>query len=222
MIIDRNTDRKFTVPLTQNIWDGEYYPLETDPITRGLHVIDSEHHQIHEGMSFTAFYSVTTAATDAHRTGIYIKTPPSSNNTNRLHLVASFACSTAANFSILEGVTIAANVGTHTTLAYNRMRYSNRMAACFSNATVPLQGYITTLTEAQIAADGTWNVGTVIRTEPMTIGDGPKPAGGSSRGEQEYILKPDTKYVFLITNTAASANTHHILIDWYEHRALEH
>ena len=36
-------------------------------------------------------------------------------------------------------------------------------------------------------------------------------------GTEEYILKANTKYVFLITNTAASANDHLIEIDWYEH-----
>jgi hypothetical protein len=75
----------------------------------------------------------------------------------------------------------------------------------------------TTLTEAQIAGDGTWATGTVLRTEPLTVGAGPKPVGGDTRATEEYILKANTKYVFLLTNTAASANTHTILIDWYEH-----
>jgi hypothetical protein len=219
---DKNLDKLKVIPYGYNLWTKGWLPLEIDPINRGLHCIESEHHEIHESTSFTAYYTVTTAATDAHRSGLFIKTPPTDENTERVHMLVSFAASTAANFSICEAPTIAANIGTHTGIIYNRFRDSSRISKCKNNATVPLLGYYTTLTEAQIAADGTWATGTVIRTEPLRVGDAPKPAGGSSRGTQEYILKADTKYVFLITNTAASANTHFILIDWYEHRTLAH
>lgn len=222
MIFDKFTERFRNIPYGYNVWAGSWLPLEIDPINRGLHVIESEHHEIHEATSFSAYYTVTTAATDGHRSGLYIKTPPSSENTNRCHAIISFAASTAANLSICEGVTIAANVGTHTGTIINRFRDASRVSGCFNNATVPSKGYFTTLTEAQIAADGTWATGTIIRAEPIRVGEGPKPAGGSSRGIQEYILKSNTAYVFLLTNTAASANTHYILVDWYEHKTLEH
>lgn len=222
MIFDKFTDRFRMLPYMQNLWDGNFYPIEADPITRGLHEIESEHHQIHEGYSFTAYYTVTTAATSGHRSGLYIKTPPTTENTNRAHVVVSFSASTAADFSICEAPTIAANVGTHTGVIQNRHRDSTNVSGCFNNETSTVRGYYTTLTEAQIAADGTWATGTILRTEPLAAGDGPKPAGGSSRGAQEYILKADTKYVFLLTNTTASANTHHILVDWYEHRKMAH
>jgi len=222
MIFDSNTGRRFTVPMMKNIWDGEYYDLEVDPISHGLHTIESDHHQLHEGYSFSAYYTITTAATDEHRSGLFIKTPPETENTNRVHVVVSFAASTAANFSICEAPTIAANIGTHTPEIINRYRGKNIKSGCFNNATTPAQNYYTTLTEAQIAADGTWTTGTVIRSEPLRVGDAPKPAGGQSRATTEYILRPDTKYVFLLTNTAASANAHFILVDWYEHRDMRH
>jgi len=206
----------------ENQWDKGIYPFEIDPITRGINSIDTAHHQLHEGYAFTAYYVITTAATNSHRSGLYIKTSPADENSARCHMVASFASSTAANLSICESPTIAANVGTHTNLIYNRFRDSSYISKCSSNATIPLAGYFTTLTEAQIAADGTWATGTILRTEPMRFGTGPNPAGGTSRATQEYILKTNTKYVFLLTNTTADANTHHIFIDWYEHRNLTH
>lgn len=219
---DKTTEVFRKIMYGYNVWKKSYYPVEIDPITWGLHTISSDHHEIHEGASFTAYYTVTTAATDAHRSGLYIKTPEISFNTKRCHMVVSFAASTAANFSICEAPTIAANVGTHTGVIYNRYRDSIRKSACFNNATAPESGKYTTLTEAQIAGDGTWATGTVIRSEPLHIGDGPKPAGGAGRGQEEYILKANTAYVFLITNTTASANTHFILCDWYEHREFDH
>lgn len=205
-----------------NVRKNSYYPVEIDPINWGLHTISSDHHEIHEGSSFTAYYTVTTAATDTHRSGLYIKTPAEDSNTKRCHMIVSFAASTAATFSICEAPTIAANVGTHTSVIYNWFRDSTKTSGCYNNATVRVAGYYTTLTEAQIAADGTWATGTVIRSEPMRVGDSPKPAGGTGRGQEEYILKANTAYVFLLTNTAASANTHFILCDWYEHREFAH
>jgi hypothetical protein len=196
--------------------DNKFQPLRLDISTHTLPIIDYAHHEIHAENSFSAYYTLTTAATNAHRTGLYLKTPL----IKEIHIVISFAASTAADFSICETPTINANAGTHTSLIYNRDRNSLKASGCKNNATSPAGGYITTLTEAQIAA-ASFNVGTLLRTEPLRIGEGSKPAGGQGREVTEYILKKDTAYIFLITNTAESANTHHILIDWYEHLKRE-
>lgn len=176
--------------------------------------IDTGHRHIHEGRAFTAQYSRTTAASNGHRSGLYFKTPTAA--TKKLHAVISFAASTAASFSICEAPTIAANIGTHANVPYNRSRDSAVASTVLDNATTPAAAKFTTLDETQIAADGTFNTGTVIRTAAITAGVGPQAAGGVSRETQEYILKANTAYIFLITNTAASANVHNILIDWYE------
>lgn len=221
-VFSKLTERFRSIAYAYDVWSDNYRPLEIDPINWGLHVIDSEHHEIHEASSFTAYYTVTTAATSGHRSGIYLKTPKKEKNTKKCHMIASFSASTAADLSICEGATVAANVGTHTSPILNRYRDIAKASGCFNNATAPEQGFITTLTEAQIAGDGTFATGTVIRKEPMRVGDSPKPAGGATRGTEEYILKTDTAYVFLLTNTAASANAHFILLDWYEHRKFAH
>jgi hypothetical protein len=134
----------------------------------------------------------------------------------------SFAASAAAKYEICEAPTIAADVGTHTGDILNRFRDASRVSGCFNNATSPAAGKFTTLDETQIAGDGTFNTGTVIRTSPLQVGVGPRTAGGESRGAQEYILKAGTPYVFLITNVGANANVHHVLIDWYEHKTYDH
>lgn len=191
-----------------------YYPFRIDPDSHSISVIEHNVSVLHEGEVFSAYYTVTTAATNGHRSGIFIKT---ARGPVKTHLIASFTASTAAISSICEAVTIAANTGTHGVSVYNRARDSSVVCGCFDNATTPARNKITTLTEAQIAADGTWATGTVIRQEPLETGVGPKPSGGANRATAEYVLKPDTKYVFLITNTVATANTHFIYIDWHEH-----
>ena len=188
---------------------------QLDNLTTAVKVIDYAHHEIHDGNSFTAQYTITTAATDGHRSGIYIKTPAAGGKL--VHMTVSFAASTAATYSICEAPTIAANTGTDTSIIYNRYRDNTTTSGCLNNAAVPTANYITTLSQAEIFADATFATGTVLRTAPLTVGAGPKPAGGDSRDTEEYILKAGTAYVFLITNTAASANAHYIQLDWYEH-----
>jgi len=186
-----------------------------DTITASKISIDYAHHEIHDGDSFTANYSRTTAATAGHRTGLYIKTPAAGGKL--LHLIAQFSSSVAAQYSICETPTLTANVGTHANVIYNRYRDNVKTSGCFDNAAAPAVNKFTTLTEVQIAGDVGYAIGTVIRTAPLVAGSSPKPAGGSSRDSQEYILKANTAYIFLITNLTADANNHEILIDWYEH-----
>ncbi len=197
--------------------EGKYQVPGIDEITHILEVISDVHHEIHEGKSFSAHYAITTAATNGHRSGIYIKTPIAP----QIHIVFAASASTAADFSINEAPTIAANTGTHTGVIFNRFRDSDNVSTCKNNATTPVAGVMTTLTEAQIAGDGTWTVGTVLWTAPLSVGTGPKAAGGVSRGVQEYILKASTAYVLLVTNTAASANNHGLELDWYEHASKQ-
>ena len=184
------------IEVVGKIADTIWRTLRLDRDTHSLKTIDIVHGLIHEGKAFTAFFSRTTANTDAHRTGIYIKTPAA----KEVHMIASFAASAAANLSIhrapIIAPTIAANIGTHTSVIRNRDENSTTASECKNNATAPAAALITTLDETQIAADVTWATGTVIREEPLTTGTGPKPAGGSSRDTQEYILKASTAYVF--------------------------
>ena len=186
-----------------------------DGLTTALKVIDYAHHEVHGGSSFHCYFNNTTANSNDDRSGIYIKTPAAGGKL--VHLIVEFQASTAADMCICEAPTIAANVGTHTGVILNKYRDSIKTSGCFSNATTPLVNRFTTLNEVQIAGDGTWALGLQIMREPLVVGSGPKPAGGSSRGTQEWILKANTAYVFLITNTAASINVHHISLDWYEH-----
>jgi len=185
-----------------------------DKTTLALNTIDYAHHEIHGGSSFSTEYSITTAATTGHRTGIYLQAGP--KGAALCHMVVQFSASFAAIYSIHEDVTFTANIGTHGVPIYNRYRDSIKVSTVFDNATTPVVNKVTTLTEAEIAAGG-FAAGTVLRTAPLTAGSGPKAAGGSARGSQEYILGGGKKYIFMITNSGNNANVHHILLDWYEH-----
>ena len=187
--------------------------LTIDASTRALNTIAYEHHEIHSGSSYTAQYDFTTAASAGDEMGIYMLTPA----TKEIHLVAEYSSSLAAIFTICEGVTLAANTGTDGVAIYNRNRNSTKTSEIQDNATTRAANKITTLTEAEFDGDATWACGTALRVVPVVAGAGPKPAGGSGRGSQEYILKHSTAYVFVLETVPATASAQSILLDWYEH-----
>ncbi len=117
--------------------------IPTDAWSGGIVQIDISHAQLHEGLSFSAMFSRTTAATNGHRSGLYVKTPASPT----AHLVASFATSAAANLTICEAPTIASNIGTHTGTILNRNRNSALTSGLLNNATTPAANKFTTLDE---------------------------------------------------------------------------
>ena len=183
-------------------------------ITLAQPIIEYAHHEVHGGSSFSTEYYRTTAATINHRTAIYLQTGP--KGAALCHLIVQFSASFAAIYSVHEDITLTANIGTHGVAIYNRYRDSVKTSTVWDNATVPVVNKVTTLTETQIAAGG-FAAGTILRTAPLVAGSGPKAAGGSARGSQEYILGGGKKYIFMITNSGNNANVHHILLDWYEH-----
>jgi len=170
-------------------------------------------YQIEEGNVFSAYYTVTTAETDALRTAIYMKMPAA---TTKIYCVPSFSASGAAKAEICEAPTVAADTGTaHTQVIYNRNRNSSATSLVLDNDNPQVVNKFTGLAEAAIAGDGTWATGTIVRSETLVAGAAPRALGGVA-GEQPYLLKAATAYVFLITNVGATANIHKIYVDWVE------
>ena len=110
------------VPQPVDVTDGWVHVTDgdisnaVDGITTALKTIEYEHHEIHSGSSFHAYFNNTTAATAGHRSGLYIKTPATGP---LCHIIVQFACSVAGDMSICEAPTIAANTGTHANIIYN-------------------------------------------------------------------------------------------------------
>ena len=60
--------------------------------------------------------------------------------------------------------------------------------------------------------------GTILGEIPLGSATSPvKSIGGSARGQQEWVLKPNTFYSFEVKSLDASDNTHWIELDYYEH-----
>jgi len=193
--------------------DNSSFPIKTlkDLASAALVLLAFSHHQVHKGNAYRAHFINTTANNDNHRSVIGFSTP----NTNKtLHLIMEVSASSAAEMFLLEAPTVDNDAGTEDT-SVNRSRGSSNISTILSLEGTPVAGDITTYTETQIAA-ANFSGGLELDHVQLVIGSGPKAVGGSTRGEQEWLLKQNTKYIIYIRNVGASINLHEIHLDWYE------
>jgi hypothetical protein len=190
----------------------EYAEARMDPVSGSIIFMDAPHSEIHEQNSYSAFFSNTTASSDEDRSVIGFKTM---GLPDRCHLVISIRASSPANFVFLEGPTLDLGEGSEVT-QYNRDRSSSETSGVFPLTVSPTAGQFTTFTEAQIAG-ANLSGGTQITGLGLAGGEGPLAVGGVSRGTREWVLNPNTIYLFYLQNVGANANLHNINVDWYEH-----
>jgi hypothetical protein len=156
--------------------------------------IDVEHHEIHCGDSFVVSRSVDlgNGATDT----IIINVP---NEAVKLyHLVVEVNTEAEADFNIYEGATTAADGTALTSVNRDRNSALTSSLAITHTPTTPAGG-------------------TLIYTEHWGAG---RSAGGESRGQQEFILKNNTKYRITITNSTTTANYISWKLNYYIHPGI--
>jgi len=161
-----------------------------DSSTNSLQTITYEHHEIHSGSAYTLSYLADLA--NGGVADILIVTP---DTTKYAHFVYDVTVESEANVKFYENVT--ATAGTAIPI-YNRRRISGNTPA------------VTVTHTPTGITTGT----TIIRERQIGTG---KSSGGQDRGSHEFILLPNTKYLFRVTNTVTTANQISIQMDWYEH-----
>lgn len=156
-------------------------------------VIQSEHHEIHNGGAYKmSARSTNISTTPAH---ISFTTP---NTSSRLHLVPDVYAVDAAVFTITEGPTGGVTGGSAAT-PINRRRDSLQTSAIIN----PLSG--------ASAPTG----GTVIEVDDLGSSSFlPGGVPGNTREAAEWVLKPNTPYSFRLTGASGVGN---ITLRWYEH-----
>ncbi|MCP4604503.1 MAG: hypothetical protein GY847_28945 [Proteobacteria bacterium] len=191
--------------------DGNAVFLGSDSSTNAINVIDYAHHEIHGGSAFACHYTQTVSDTD-DRSIIAFKT---ADSLKYCHLVFTASASEPATASIIEAPTITDNAGA-TLAVYNRRRVGTPTVTTVIDTsqnpdTAGSAMYFTETTMGSVTS------GTVLDTIPLVSGTGNRAVGGSSRGNSEWILKPDTLYAFEVISLDDSNNTHRLQVDWYEH-----
>ncbi len=167
--------------------DGDIITI--DKATRAITTIKFEHHQIHEGNTFTIL-EVTDLGNGAVR-DILIVTP---DTPKWAHLVWEIEHELETSIQFYQD-TLYSNNGTPIP-SFNRNGNSGNVATT-------LMYHTPTIT----------NVGTLVGTIQQGAD---KKAGGGDREDNEYILKQNSSYLIRITNLTVNNNLIFVRLNWYE------
>ncbi len=172
-------------------WNGtNFRPIGIDESTRHTTTIAQAHAEIHEGRHF--FCRDYTDLGNGGVSNILIVTP---NINRQAHLTIEIEHELEASVEFARDWGASGNgvaMG-----AVNRDENSS---------TTPTVGIFSTPTLT--------TSGTTIERDRKGSG---KKFGGGGRGEEEIILRTNTKYLLQITNRTANNNLVNWTIDWYEH-----
>lgn len=166
----------------------------TDEITGALLIIDNTHHEVHEGETYHVSYKSPDAGPIADNGTIVFAL--TTNATHTAHLVFDGSCGGDAEGELYEGATIAN--GTPLTPQNKNRNYANvNTVTVILNPTINVAG---------------------VRLENGFIpgGTGPQAAGGVGQDRGEWILKPSTIYLLVITNRAGTSQPMSLRAEWYE------
>ena len=180
-----------------------------DPATRNLVILDQDHFQIHEGNSFSTWYEQEVSDT-GDETIIAFKT---SDTTKWVQIILTVSASSSAEAHIIEAPAIVDNTGAPLSV-FNRDRNSATTSTIIDTSQNPdVTGQAMFFTEV---TQGNVTGGTNIAHVHLQGGAGPKAVGGDSRGTEEWVLKQNTLYAFVIESLDMNDNVHLLELDWYE------
>lgn len=179
-----------TNPGYMKVVDDDANIITIDSATRAITTVAFEHHQIHDGLTFTVM-----EVTDLGNGGVREVLVVSPNTTTWAHLVWEIEHELETSIQFYRDTTYTFN-GTAID-SFNRHGNS-------PNVATTLVYHTPTIT----------NVGTLIGM--IQQGNGKK-AGGSDRLANEFILKQDTAYLIRITNLTANNNLIFMKLNWYEY-----
>lgn len=162
--------------------------------------MEFDHHEVHHGHSFK-LDDVQAIDTTTRKWMV-----TTSNTKKYAHMIFDALCTGEITILVTEE---ADRTGTTELTPINRNRIGSPTVA--------------TVRVHRDISDGTTDGTTTIKNIRMGTTDKFSGMVGESRGQNEYILKPNTKYVIAITTYAAVNVSLHL--DWYEHedkRMQEH
>lgn len=167
-----------------------------DLSTRTLQTIEYAHHEVHSGSHYAVCVS-TNDLDDAAIMGLLIIT---ADDSKWSHMVVNAYGALHTTFSIYEDVT---NAATTQVAAYNSNRNSTN----------------TPITQFWHSANNVTN-GTLIFDTQFGIdaggGAASKSGSGESRGDSEWVLKQDTRYLLRAASLTEN-NVANICVSFYEH-----
>ena len=178
--------------------------IRMDSATNTMQTISFEHHEVHEGDHFT--YTQGDSDFDiADAVELLIITP---DTTKWAHMVINVAAALDTTVQLYENTAAAGHTVLAAQLAYN----NNRNNATANTTTIN--------THNDDGADGTLIFSSVFGIA-TGVGISIVTGGGATRGEQEWVLKQNSKYVLKVTS-GTDNSVMSIKLSWYEHTNVVH
>lgn len=165
-----------------------------DEKTLAAVIIESDHHEIHEGDTYLVSYKTPDASPLADNGTVSFVITTSSLE---IHLVYDHACGGDSEFELSEAPIVTAATGTALTPQNKNRNFPN------VNVTTVLRDPTIT------------NIGTLLENTFEPGGTGPQATGGIGGSRNEWILKPTTKYMLRVTNRSGNNQPGSIRVEWY-------
>ena len=195
----------------------KFWVAARDAVSGVLGTIDFEHHKIHESDSFVCHYAGEVTNT-GEMTVIAFNTP---DTTGWVHVVVEYTSTALARALLIEAPSIDVDEGAALVI-FNRDRNSAKASGVLSVETVPVANRATSYDETQAAgANITINAANTVSEHHLGgVAVGPGGTSGSQMQRNEYILKQNTQYAFILESLNDDTNIHNLHISWYENVSL--
>jgi len=182
---------------------GEEVRPRVDSSTDTLQFISYSHHEIHSGSTYRVQnFNDAISSSGTVAIGFDIK----SGETKLPHMLWDFVHEGDMTITVLEGVTLTTGTGTDVAPKNSRRDSTNTSVLYGVSTGALVQGYVT--------KDPSFTGGSVISLKRNYAAKG---EGSSGSRRQEVILKPNTSYIFQLTNNEATAQGGQVRLEWYEH-----
>ena len=189
---------------------GETDEVRMDASTNSLQTLSYEHHEIHSGSHWAVSIQDDSVASGAGLSFAF-KTPASAVLS---HMIVEATSSGESVTVLLETASSTANGdGEAAVSAINRQRDSGGASTLLEDTTTGTFNTVGLNSYPEAVPIGDHPTGTTIDT--LLTGSGGK-SGGTSRGEEEFVLKRETVYGVKMISKAAGNNML-LKLDWYEH-----
>ena len=191
----------------------EFFDAAKDDASGKLGIIDLEHLRIHEGDSFVCHYAGEVTNT-GEMTVIAFNTP---DTARWIHVVIEYTSSAFARALLIEAPTMTVDQGVDLPI-FNRDRNSAKESGVSTIETVPELNEASSYNEVQAAAANiTINAANTVSVHHIGGGSGPFSTGGGQMQRDEYILKQNTQYAFILEALSDDTQIHNLMVSWYEH-----
>lgn len=187
-----------------------FQTLQIDPLTLGTITIATDHHQVHEGDTFSAWLFDVGVIASAAVLEMAFETPAAGSPQKRMHVIIMANASAQAVLRLWQ---ITGNIGGGTAFGEPPNRRDDQPD---DSDLQLIDGADKILLNSPALATPITGIATPVLRAAEQFDSRTSGAPAASRGALEFVLNPDQKYHLTLTSGAAN-NVAFLGMVWYEH-----